>query len=74
MVRNNWYLLTINKIEKIGSTVPTTIDSNTTPTDPTDPDTPDPKHPDDELDDVYINARINILSWAKRPQTWNLKN
>lgn len=74
MVRNNWYLLTINKIEKIGSTVPTTIDSDTPPSDPTDPDTPDPEHPDDELDDVYINARINILSWAKRPQTWNLKN
>ena len=36
-----------------------------------DPENPD--HPDDSKEDAYIKARINILSWAKRPQTWNLK-
>lgn len=57
MVRNNWYLLTINEIMGFGSAV-----------------VPDlPSHPDDELEDMYIKARINILSWAKRPQNWNLK-
>ena len=57
MVRNNWYLITVGKIVGFGSSV-----------------VPDlPTHPDDELEDVYIKARINILSWAKRPQSWNLK-
>lgn len=59
MVRNNWYELVIGDILKVGgSTIPSVI-------------TPD--HPDDELEDMYIKARINILSWAKRIQNWNLK-
>ncbi len=57
MVRNNWYDLNIQEILKIGSS---TIPELTT-------------HPDDELEDLYIKARINILSWAKRPQNWQLK-
>jgi len=57
MVRNNWYDLVIGKIIKIGNS---TVPSLTT-------------HPDDELEDLYIKARINILSWAKRTQNWNLK-
>ena len=57
MVRNNWYELIIGDILKVGSAVPPVI----------------PSHPDDELDESYIKARINILSWAKRPQSWNLK-
>lgn len=72
MVRNNWYVLKIGAIAKIGSaTVP---DVNRTPPitpDPNDPEKPD--HPDDELEDAFIKARINILSWAKRVQNWNLK-
>jgi len=57
VVRNNWYDLQVGEIMRIGSS---TIPELTT-------------HPDDELEDLYIKARINILSWAKRPQSWNLK-
>jgi hypothetical protein len=57
VVRNNWYDITLSAITGMGSP--------TTPSIPT--------HPDDELEDLYIKARINILSWAKRPQNWNLK-
>ena len=59
MVRNNWYDLTLGEIVKIGSS--------------TVPDLPGDTHPDDELEDAFIKARINILSWAKRTQSWNLK-
>lgn len=59
MVRNNWYDIHIGEILKIGSsTVPTLPGDNT---------------PDDDLDELYIKARINILSWAKRTQSWTLK-
>jgi hypothetical protein len=57
MVRNNWYELLIGDIVKIGYSEPPTI----------------PSHPDDDQEDLYIKARINILSWAKRIQSWNLK-
>ena len=57
MVRNNWYVLQIGEILRIGEA---TVPDLTT-------------HPDDELEDMWIKARINILSWAKRPQNWNLK-
>lgn len=56
MVRNNWYELVIGDILKVGYSEPPTI----------------PSHPDDDLEDSFIKARINILSWAKRPQNWNL--
>ena len=56
MVRNNWYELVIGDILKMGYSEPPTI----------------PSHPDDDLEDSFIKARINILSWAKRPQNWNL--
>lgn len=79
VLRNNWYVLQLGKILKIGHPiVPWLTDSNK-PDDPTDPDDPkdenpeDPDHPDDSLDDAFINARVNILSWAKRIQNWNLK-
>lgn len=58
MVRNNWYELVVGDIIKVGSS---TVPSLT------------PDHPDDELENQYIKARINILSWAKRTQNWNLK-
>lgn len=57
MVRNNWYELQLGDILKVGSAVPPVI----------------PSHPDDDLEESYIKARINILSWAKRPQSWQLK-
>jgi hypothetical protein len=73
VVRNNWYYLTIGEIAKIGSsTVPEINRVTPTTPDPDDPE-PDPEHPDDNLEDAFIKARINILSWAKRPQSWNLK-
>ncbi len=73
MVRNNWYVLQVGSIAKIGSATVPDVDRLTPGTpDPDDPE-PDPEHPDDELEDAFIKARINILSWAKRPQAWNLK-
>ena len=59
VVRNNWYDLKITGISKIGAPTPELVKV--------------PDHPDDELEDAFIKARINILSWAKRPQSWNLK-
>lgn len=59
VVRNNWYQLNLEKIVGMGS--------------PTVPNLKTEEHPDDEIEDLYIKARINILSWAKRPQSWNLK-
>ena len=59
VVRNNWYDLQITGVLKIGS--------------PTPEDVKIPDHPDDELEDAFIKARINILSWAKRTQNWALK-
>lgn len=59
VVRNNWYDLKITGISKIGAPTPELVKT--------------PDHPDDELEDAFIKARINILSWAKRPQDWNLK-
>jgi hypothetical protein len=81
MVRNNWYVIQLGAIAKIGSaTVPdVNREGKTPPTDPSDPDDPenddpeDPTHPDDELEDAYIKARINILSWARRVQGVILK-
>ena len=74
MVRNNWYLLHIGTIMKIGKPVIPGISGKTDPDEPDNPTDPDdPDHPDDSLDEVYIKARINILSWAKRPQNWDLK-
>lgn len=59
MVRNNWYDINLGEIVKIGSsTVPVLPGDDT---------------PDDDLDELYIKARINILSWAKRVQNWTLK-
>lgn len=70
MVRNNWYDLQLGKILKIGySTIPN-LNGGGTGVIPPDPD--DPDHPDDELG-LYIMAKINILSWAKRVQSWELK-
>lgn len=59
MVRNNWYDIRLGEILKIGSS--------------TVPSVPGDDTPDDELEEAYIKARINILSWAKRTQSWNLK-
>lgn len=78
VLRNNWYELSLGKILKIGHPIVPWLNPDNDPNDPTDPDPDnpnpeDPDHPDDSLDDSYISARINILSWAKRPQNIILK-
>ena len=57
MVRNNWYDLSISKIEHLGS--------------PTDVSTTVSGDPDDKIDPdkQYIAVKINVLSWAKRTQS-----
>ena len=77
VLRNNWYLLSLGSIAKLGHPIVPWLDSNSKP-DPEDPDNPDPNpenpdHPDDSLDDTYLAAKIHILSWAKRPQGVILK-
>lgn len=59
VVRNNWYDIKINDVLKIGYASPDELKNV--------------EHPDDELEDNFIKARINILSWAKRTQAWKLK-
>lgn len=60
MVRNNWYDVTITAINKIGLPV----DPSITVANPT--------TPDDDIDDSkYISVKINVLSWAKRTQSWS---
>lgn len=77
VLRNNWYELSLDKILKIGHPIVPWLNPDNNPNpDPDNPDNPnpeDPDHPDDSLDDSYISARINILSWAKRPQGVILK-
>jgi hypothetical protein len=57
MLRNNWYDIKVNKIKYLGEAVPTDYSKDPTP--------------DDEIDG-YIAVQINILSWAKRTQSWDL--
>lgn len=57
MLRNNWYDLQITGIKTLGSAEP--IDYTDDPT------------TDDELDG-YISVKINVLSWARRTQAWDL--
>ena len=60
MVRNNWYDVNITAFNKIGLPVdPSVTVSN--------PDTPDDKIEDSK----YISVKINVLSWAKRTQSWS---
>ena len=70
MVRNNWYDLQIGQILKIGYSDMPDLNGGGSGVTPPDPD--DPNHPDDELG-LYIMAKIHILSWAKRLQSWELK-
>lgn len=58
MVRNNWYDLTISSVKNIGK--PEVPDANT--------DTPD----DNKEVEKYIAFKINILSWAKRTNSYDL--
>ncbi len=72
VLRNNWYSAEVSSISSIGRPVPVS------PTDPINPDPsyPDPQDPDpnnpaptpDDVVNTYLQAKINILPWAKRSQ------
>ena len=56
VVRDNWYKLSIDKISRLGSAVPETVQGNTTP--------------DDEIEEeFYISAHVHILPWVLRTQS-----
>lgn len=57
MVRNNWYDVTITSFNKLGS-----------PVDPSGKVVGDGT-PDDDINE-YISAKIHVLAWAKRTQSW----
>lgn len=63
MVRNNWYDVDVTAINNFGY-----------PADPSgqvnNPDFDDPDTPDDNIQE-YISAKIHVLSWAKRTQSWS---
>lgn len=56
VLRNNWYNLTINGVNAIGTPYIPNVKSNE-----------NKNNPDDQLKS-YISVEINILSWAKRDQ------
>ena len=57
MVRNNWYDVEVTAFNKLGS-----------PVDPSG-NIEKPDTPDDNLEQ-FISAKIHVLSWAKRTQSW----
>jgi hypothetical protein len=59
IVRNNWYVLDIKKVEGLGSPVPEDYSGNGVG--PTPDDNPGREY--------YIAAEIHILPWAKRYQS-----
>lgn len=68
VLRNNWYEVQISDVIKVG--YPTLDDLSLTPLEPGQEPPIDPNTPDDHIDkDQWINAEVNILSWAKRTQT-----
>ena len=67
MVRNNWYDVEVDKFLKLGYPADPSGNVNNPDFDPEDPDAPNT--PDDFVQD-YISAKIHVLSWAKRTQSW----
>jgi hypothetical protein len=57
VLRNNWYDIRVEDIKYLGEAVPADYTNDPTP--------------DDEIEG-YIAVKINILSWAKRTQSWHL--
>lgn len=56
VVRDNWYVLTVDKIGKLGSAVPEDVSDNETP--------------DDIIEqEYYISAHVHILPWVLRNQS-----
>lgn len=66
VLRNNWYVVNLTNVVKIG--YPTLEDLALDGSGKIDPETPD-----DHIDkEAWINAEVNVLSWAKRFQNNNL--
>ena len=65
VVRNNWYKLSIDKINAVGSPVP--VDFGGTGTG--EPGT----IPDDNPEKFYISAHVHIVPWVLREQAVDLK-
>ena len=61
IVRNNWYVLDIKRVEGLGSPVPEDYSGNGIG------NTPD----DNPGREYYIAAEVHILPWAKRYQSVN---
>ena len=57
VLRNNWYDIKVNSIKYLGEAVPADYTGDSTP---------------DDVIDNYIAVQINVLSWAKRTQAWDL--
>lgn len=56
VVRDNWYILEIDKIGKLGSATPEPVNGNETP--------------DDEIEEeYYISAHVHIIPWVLRNQS-----
>ena len=56
VVRDNWYILEIDKIGKLGSATPEPVKGNETP--------------DDEIEEeYYISAHVHIIPWVLRNQS-----
>lgn len=56
VVRDNWYVLSIDQISKLGSAVPEDVSESTTP--------------DDQIEqEYYISAHVHILPWVLRTQS-----
>jgi len=55
VVRDNWYILSVSGIGKLGSAVPEDVQLSTTP--------------DDQIEEeYYISAHVHILPWVLRRQ------
>lgn len=57
VVRNNWYEVIVSKVSGPGEPVPPT---------------PTPNTPDDPKAKLMLDAKVNILSWAKRSHDYDL--
>lgn len=69
VLRNNWYVVRVGKILKIGYAHLEDLNFKSNPGEPG----LDPETPDDVIEkDQWISAEVNILSWAKRFQNNNL--
>lgn len=62
MVRNNWYDVEVTGFSKLGYPADPSGQANN-------PKFDEPDTPDDSIQE-YLSAKIHVLSWAKRTQSW----